>query len=485
MIKKGFSLVAAFSKNNRALGLNNNLPWPHIQEDMKRFTEITTRTQDPLKRNSVIMGRKSWDSLPPKFKPLPNRFNVILSRSNKIEGDGYTTCSSLDEALIYLSDKPEIEQNFVIGGQQIFSDAILRPDCNNLFLTEIAKDFEADTFFPYIPEWFRATNCQIVRSNKVNSDLFFVDYENISDPNSQEHQYLQLLKRILVEGEEIQDRTGVGTKSVFDANMNFDIDTLNPDEQDQTKLIYRVPMLTTKQLFLKGVVWELIWFLRGDTDANWLKERGVHIWDGNTTREFLDSRGLDYPEGSIGPGYGHQWVNWGGDFRTKTDGINQIQNIIDLLRKEPTSRRAILSAWNVGDLDKMALPPCHMMYLFKITNHAGQNKPRLNCKMIIRSNDMFLGSPFNIMSTALLTIMISRALNILPGQIAISISDAHVYLNHLNQVNEQLLRTPYQFPTITLDREIRDWTDMTELEFKNFHVSNYQCWPSITAPMAV
>jgi dihydrofolate reductase / thymidylate synthase len=485
MKNKQFAIVAAFTKNSRALGFKNDLPWPRIIEDMKRFTTITTQTVDPTKKNSVIMGRNSWDALPSKYKPLPDRFNVILSRNQNIEGPNYTTCRNLDEALSMLENRVDIENNFVIGGQQIYNEAILRPECQKLHLTEISQEFEADTYFPKIPEWYRAESCQIIRSNKINADLFFIDYENMMDFSSDEGQYLNLLKRILNEGEIKEDRTGVGVQSVFDANLRFRMETVNPDEPDQTKLQYRVPMLTTKQLFLRGVITELIWFLRGETDANWLTSRGVHIWDGNTTREFLDSRGLDYEAGQIGPGYGHQWVNWGGDWKTKEGGINQIQNIIDTLRKDPSSRRAILSAWNVSDLNKMALPPCHMMYIFNVSGINSGQKPRLNCKMIIRSNDMFLGSPFNILSTSVLTILISRALNMLPGDIAISIADAHIYLNHMDQVHTQLSRKPYKFPLLSLNKSIEDWNQMKDLEFKDFTLSEYNCWPSISAQMAV
>lgn len=496
---KKFNIIAACSKN-KGIGLNNKLPWK-IREDMEIFKNITTNVKNKNKMNSVIMGRKTWESLPNKVKPLPNRFNIIVSsvlsvyndyNNNNNHYNNIKFFNNLDDALNYENDI--IEEKYVIGGQRIFNETINRPECSKIYLTEIDEEYKVDTYFPEIPFWMKKTKTDtIVTSNNIK--LNFNTYENISDPYSDEYCYLNSLKRILEKGEEINDRTGTGTLSVFDENLKFKIETINPQENDQTKLCYTVPVLTTKNLYLKGVIWELIWFLRGETNAKWLSDRNVHIWDGHTSKEYLESIGLPYEEGELGPGYGHQWVNWGGDhsYTNNTDntnntnntkGINQIKNIINLLKKNPTSRRAVLSAWNVSDLNKMALPPCHMMYIFKISDH-NSYKPKLNCKVILRSNDMFLGSPFNILSASILTIFISRALNILPGEVALSITDAHVYKNHIEQVKKQINRVPLKFPKMTINKNINSYEDMTNIVFDDFKFSDYYHWSALKGKMAI
>jgi dihydrofolate reductase / thymidylate synthase len=477
-MKNSFNVVTAYLKNNRGIGKNNNLPWKHIKKDMNRFTNITTSTFDAVKTNSVIMGRKTWESLPNKFKPLPNRKNIVVSKT-LTDIENVKVCSSLTKALNYSYSLPEVESTFVIGGSSIYTTALKRYDIDNLYVTEVDRQLDADTFFPDIPDWMN-----VIRED-AEDDLIFKTYTNsITDPNSEENQYLKTMRRILDEGEVIKDRTGVGTLSVFDTNSLYLIDTVNPDETDPTKLKYRVPIMTTKTLYLKGIVWELIWFLQGNTDAKWLSDKKVHIWDGNTSKEYLEKKGLDYEEGQLGPGYGHQWVNWGGDWKTHTGGINQIKNIIDILRKDPTSRRAVLSAWNVADLDAMALPPCHILYTFKVTDHDKDVK-RLNCKVTIRSNDMFLGHPFNIMSTCILTILLSRTLGMLPGKISIAITDAHIYLNHVKQVNKQLMRQPLKFPLLEINKDIVDYDCLKALTYDDFRLTEYYHHSALKAPMAV
>lgn len=482
-----FNLIVAYTKESRGIGFENKLPWDFNKKDMEYFKEITSKTDNPDNSNAVIMGRNTWDSLPKK--PLLFRKNIIITRkstgyfNNKLEFPN-STFSKLDHALSYCENSYRIEKVFIIGGEQLYKEAIYHPKLNRIYATEILEEYTCDTFFPKLPGWVK----KVSYDNSDNVDQSYIIYENVADPNSEEQQYLRCLRHILKEGEKVKDRTGTGTLSVFDYNFNFKIDTLNPDEEDQTKIKYRVPALTTKTLYLKGIIWELIWFLRGETDAKWLSERGVRIWDGHTSRAHLDNMQLnDYKEGQLGPGYGHQWINWGAEWtpnNVSTGGVNQIKYVIDLLRKSPSSRRAVLSAWNVSALPKMSLPPCHILYIFKVTNH-NDKKPTLNCKMVMRSNDMFLGSPFNIMSTAILTILISRALNMLPGRIAISICDSHLYLNHLDQAREQLERVPLRFPIMQLNKSVSEYDDMFDLNWDDFKFTDYYHWPRIKAEMAI
>lgn len=473
-----FNIIVAFSQN-RGIGFNGKLPWTKIESDMKRFIQLTTITKDNSKKNCVIMGRKTWESI---LKPLNNRLNIIISSTIYINNDNTRTFKTLDDALKYcymLQRYNEIESIFVIGGEVCYKEAIIRLDCKFIYTTLVKQDTISDTYFPNIPQHFK----ELIEHTTFDETCEYRTYKNIYNTNSEEFQYLNCLKKILETGEDIIDRTGIGTLSVFDENFKFTIDTINPDAE-QSDLIYRVPALTTKKLYLNGVIWELLWFINGEVNTKWLKEKNVNIWNAHSSKEYLSSIGLDYEEGYIGPGYGHQWVNWGGDWKNKTGGINQIVKILEDLKKNPSSRRAVLSAWNVADLSKMALPPCHMMYIFKVTDHDKLRK-KLNCKMIIRSNDMFLGSPFNILSTALLTILMSRALNMLPGSIAISITDAHIYKNHIEQVKKQLNRTPYEFPKLQITKDINNWTDMCNLSADNFKFIDYNHWDNIKGQIAV
>jgi thymidylate synthase len=316
---------------------------------------------------------------------------------------------------------------------------------------------------------------------KTNDLQNFIAYSLDMDNLYQETKYLKAMKQILDEGEEVVDRTGVGTLSVFDMNLSFEITVSNP-EAPPNEHQYTLPIFTTKSLFFRGIVGELLWFLRGETDTKILSEQKIRIWDGNTSREALDKRGLSYEEGELGPGYGYQWIHWGATWpdRSSDAGINQIKQIIHTLQTEPRSRRMVLNAWNVDELDKMALPPCHMMYIFKVTN-----TNVLNCKVILRSNDMFLGNPFNVVSASVLTILIARTVGMIPGRIALSITDAHIYMNHIEQVKEQLTREPREPPTLTIDVPINSYEDITNLNFNNFTLSKYSSWPRIDAPMAV
>lgn len=482
-----FNLIVAYTEHTRGIGFNNKLPWAYNKTDMDLFKSITTNTTKGF-TNAIIMGRNTWESLPKK--PLPGRVNIVItSKSIKDMNNGVETPSEvfkqLNHALTFCNNNKSIESVFVIGGEQLYKEAIYKSELDKIHATMMFKDYECDTFFPKLPGWVKLVSQQ---TSTASPDQTYKIYQNVADPNSEEQQYLKCLQDILDKGEKVKDRTGVGTLSLFDQNFNFSIDTLNPEEEDQTKLQYKVPGLTTKNLYLRGIIWELIWFLRGDTDAKWLSDKKVNIWNDHTSRQHLDNTGLvDYKEGQLGPGYGHQWINWGGDWspeKGSSKGINQIKQIIDLLKKSPASRRAVLSAWNVTALPNMALPPCHILYMFKVTDH-DKKKKKLNCKMVMRSNDMFLGSPFNIMSTAVLTILISRALDMLPGKIAISISDAHLYLNHLDQAKEQLQRIPLTFPIMKLNKKIGDYDDMIGLEWNDFEFSEYYHWPGIKADMAI
>ena len=262
-------------------------------------------------------------------------------------------------------------------------------------------------------------------------------------------QYLDLLRHVMKHGTEKSDRTGTGTKSVFGYQMRFDLSE-------------GFPLLTTKKVHTKSIIHELLWFLKGDTNIRYLKENGVSIWD-----EWADENG------NLGPVYGSQWRCWqGADGKT----VDQITQVIEQIKKNPDSRRLIVSAWNVGEIDKMKLPPCHAFFQFYVADG------KLSCQLYQRSADIFLGVPFNIASYALLTMMIAQVCDLKPGEFVHTLGDAHIYSNHFEQVALQLSRTPKKLPEMKLNPEVRDIFDF---KFEDFTLENYEPHPAIKAPVAV
>jgi thymidylate synthase len=322
-----------------------------------------------------------------------------------------------------------------------------------------------------------------------------------------ENGYLSLLKDTLANGENKLTRNG-NVISIFGCMIHFkDISTA-------------FPLITSKKMFFRGIVEELLWFLRGSTNANELKSKNIHIWDGNSSREYLDSIGLDYPEGELGPVYGWQWRKFGKEYivyndsdtddtdeyiynditdsdtssstdtitDTYTDtykGVDQIKYILEELSKENNSRRAVLSAWNPVDLKKMALPPCHILYIFN------KSSKGLSCHMTLRSSDLFLGLPFNIASTALLTQILAHILHIPAHEVCLSICDAHIYEEHKQQVNKQIDSELYDFPKVIIKKDAPDIKSSIDVKMKwieslvyeDFELSNYKSGASLSAIM--
>lgn len=262
-------------------------------------------------------------------------------------------------------------------------------------------------------------------------------------------QYLELMQHVLQNGQKKTDRTNTGTLSVFGYQMRFD-------------LTEGFPLITTKKCHLKSILYELLWFLRGDTNTKYLRENGVSIWD-----EWADENG------DLGPIYGHQWRSW-----PSTDGqkIDQIARVIEQIKSTPDSRRIIVSAWNVGELDKMKLPPCHTIFQFYVADG------KLSCQLYQRSADIFLGVPFNIASYALLTLMIAQSCSLEPGDFIHTLGDAHLYLNHLDQAQEQLSRQPKKLPSMVLNPATKNIFDFS---YTDFTLENYDPYPAIKAPIAI
>lgn len=262
-------------------------------------------------------------------------------------------------------------------------------------------------------------------------------------------QYLELLDHVIKTGNEKSDRTGTGTLSIFGYQMRFNLDE-------------GFPLLTTKKLHLKSIIHELLWFISGDTNTGYLKENGVKIWD-----DWADE------DGNLGPVYGYQWRSWTANDGAKTD---QLINVIQSIKNSPDSRRHIISAWNVGELDKMALPPCHLLFQFYVAGG------KLSCQLYQRSADIFLGVPFNIASYSLLTLMVARSCGLEPGDFIHTMGDAHIYLNHIGQVNLQLGRKPYPLPKMLINKDV---TDILKFRYDDFILTDYIAHPHIKGEISV
>ena len=262
-------------------------------------------------------------------------------------------------------------------------------------------------------------------------------------------QYLDLLRRIRETGVQKTDRTGVGTLSIFGSQSRYDLSE-------------GFPLLTTKKVHLKSIIYELLWFISGDTNIKYLKDHGVSIWD-----EWADENG------DLGPVYGHQWRSW-----PTPDGktIDQLANVVDQIQHHPDSRRMLVCAWNVGEVEKMALPPCHCLFQFYVA------EGKLSCQLYQRSADTFLGVPFNIASYALLTMMLAQVSGLKPGEFIHTTGDTHLYLNHLEQADLQLSRTPRPLPKMKLNPDVKSIFDF---KYEDFELTDYDPWPAIKAPVAV
>jgi len=277
--------------------------------------------------------------------------------------------------------------------------------------------------------------------------------------NQQEQEYLNLIKNILLNGNDKKDRTGIGTKSIFGAMLKFSL-------KNNT-----IPLLTTKKMFTKGIIEELLFFIRGETDTKKLEELGVNIWKGNTSKEFLQSRGLNYKEGEMGDMYGKIWRDW--------NGFDQLQNAIDLIKKDPSSRRILVSAWNVDKLETGVLYPCHYSFQFNV------NDGKLSCMFNMRSTDCGLGLPYNIASYAILTHLVAKLTNTVADELVFSGGDVHIYNNHIDALNEQINRVPYDFPKLNINKNINNLKDVENMSSNDFEIIDYKSHSPIKMVMAI
>ena len=479
------------------IGYRNALPWPRLRQDVAHFFRLTTTVRTLEMRNAVIMGRATWESLPATHRPLPHRLNVVVSSTLTAEdvGGGALIARSLPEAIDAATSRPDIESVFIVGGARLYCEALELPCVTHAYVTEIQHVFDADTLLrPSVFEEFgfeavarsadvvdeegpqRIAYCFQTLRRKRHLDAPPVAAAATGADVHDELQYLALTRRILDSGSVRVDRTGVGTRSVFGAQMRFSLRN------------GVMPLLTTKRVFWRAVVEELLWFIAGCTDARVLQAKDVHIWDGNSTREFLDARGLGHHEvGDLGPVYGFQWRHFGADYHGFAadytgQGVDQLQAVLRQLRTTPMDRRIVMSAWNPADISKMALPPCHMFCQFYV-DRGEDGQQLLSCLMYQRSADMGLGVPFNIASYALLTHLVARVTGMCPHELVLVMGDAHVYKTHEDALRIQVERPPRPFPRLRIDDGIGQ--DIDAVRAEHITLFGYDPHPAIKMPMAV
>lgn len=472
-----FKVIVACDTRH-GIAKDNKIPWS-ISKDRKFFaTKTIGKTASSSSHhshaaphhfpNAVIMGKETYLALPPSQRPLPSRTNVVISTTlTHSDHPNILIYPTLIEALIKISHL-NFEDVYICGGQRLYTEALtdFAYLCDKVYVSRVEGDFHCDRYFPF--DLLQSVPSKIKETHTGSHGFTIFSYTpTISHP---EDTFKNLLKTC-IQGDEKEDRTGVGTFSKFGEKLEFDI--------SQT-----IPAITTKQLPLKMIVKELLWMISGSTDAKQLEQQGVRIWSGNSSREFLDSRNLHQLEvGDIGSGYGFQWRHWGADYKGCSSdydgkGLDQLQWVIKEIKQNPSSRRLIVSAWNVSQLETMALPPCHMQFQFNVS---GQH---LDCLVIQRSADIFLGLPFNLVFYSVLTYMIGKLCSLKPRRLIFSLGDCHVYKNHLEPVAEQLLRTPRPWPKLVL-KDVEGVRDICDFKLEHISFEGYTSWDKIGAPMAV
>jgi len=521
------NLIVAHTFDKNGIGKDGSMPWS-IPEDLEHFKELTTHSGDDGNNfNIVVMGRKTWDSIPTNFKPLRGRFNVVLSNDEKyiIENNNkfadkvniqhnlgvlftswdkffnngnnsdYKVVQSLILYRLHYDTQSSRDIKFtyhIIGGEQIYKKAIDSGLPLRIYATEIYSKLECDTFFPLVSgsvitelsefkqsqkegHWYRFINSIKVFSGSGGSGS---SSRMIKPFYSQEQAFLALMQKILEEGQSNDDRTGVGTLSVFGEMLKYDLrDTF--------------PLCTTKKMFVRGIFEELMFYLSGKTDNKILVEKGVHVWTQNTTKEFLDKRGLGHYEvGDLGVTYGFNFRHFGAEYKgcgfdygsgDSSVGYDQVANVINLIKTEPASRRIIIDLWDCSTIHKAALPPCLCKYQF----HVNTTKKELNLAIYLRSSDVFLANGWNTATGAILVHLLCNleGIDLTPGELTVFIADAHLYKTHIEQVKEQISRSPFPFPKLLIKGEKKK--DIMDFKYEDLSLIGYRSGAAIKAEMAV
>jgi thymidylate synthase len=446
-------IFAVDQENNFCSSDKITLPWQIVSEDMKWFKTCTLMGGE---ENAVIMGKGTFASM--CHKPLKGRYNIVVSKSMAnmcICPDNITICSKLTEAILKAKER-KCKYIFIIGGISLIEEALQLPELENIMITTIDNTHNTNNCIKFnykIPDNFIIK--KILSLGKRHYVKIYAKERILTD----ESKYIDLVNDVLVNGESRDDRTGVGTISVFGRHFTMDISN-------------SFPLLTTKRVFWRGVAEELLFFISGKTDTKILESKGVNIWKGNTSREFLDKRGLTkLEEGEYGKSYGYQWRKFG-------DKVDQLQELIDGIKNDPYSRRHYMTAWNPLELNNIPLPACHLSCQFYVS----PKNNKLSCQVYMRSCDIFLGLPFNIASYALLTYMICHLTNLQPENLSFCLGDAHIYKTHIEQCKEMIYRELKTFPTLKIIREVKNIDDF---KFEDFEIVGYNPHPTIKAEMAV
>ena len=490
---KYFDIIIAKDINN-GIGIRDEetneykMGWK-INNDMKHFKNITTHTDDPLKKNAIIMGRITWDTIPNENKPLIDRINIILTKdTTKISTDNILFFNDFELAYTYLTNCNDIESIFVIGGGKLIESCINDNRLRYIYITTIEMNYKCNIKIDidkYLNNviWESNINTIDILSN-LNVNIRYAKYNSIQYMNIHpEYQYLNLLQKIIKEGKYKKTRNA-NTWSLFG-----DVITYN---------IYKdgFPIITTKRIPLRLVFEELKFFLLGETDATKLMDKNVHIWDANTSQSFLDKNGLNnYEIGTMGPMYGFNWRYYGAEYKDgKTDytnkGIDQFKYIIDIIKNDYTSRRIIMTTLDRNTVEKSVLWPCHGIVI-QFACEDIDNIRLLHCNMYQRSCDIICGIPFNLSSYSLLIYIICEIINndetyiglkLFPGTLKMYLGDIHLYdeLTHMNAVNEHNKRIPLKLPNLYFKKKI---TNIIDLDWNDIVLNNYDSYPSIKVNM--
>lgn len=487
------SVIVAYDKN-RGISKNGKIPWK-IDEDTHYFQDVTKSGYIIGKKNICIMGRKTWEELP--STGLPERIIIIIS--SKLNQSTFVNCNiyiakNLNEAILKskilcLGDFSS-NRVFICGGAQLYNEAFRRDDINFYYITEIGGNYDCDNFINVPPgnSWQKDRTNMLVQDKITNNilDISFCEQSGYPFPfsiyhNPGEDKYLKLLGHIVHRGEIKQTRNST-VRSKFAKTLKFDLSK-------------GFPLLTTKKMFFKGVVEELLFFLKGDTNAKHLDEKGVKIWNANTSRAFLDSVNLKhYEEGDMGPMYGFNLLHFGAVYEGINKsyeglGYNQIEYCLNLLKNDPTSRRILMTTYNPSIANQGCLYPCHGIDIIFNVDVNKEDNYKLSCMMTQRSADLFLGVPFNIASYALLVHIFCEVINndetykgptYSVGKLVMNFGDVHIYEEHINKAKRQLMRDPYNFPQLKINKKIMSVIDFS---LENIELQNYNCHSIISAPM--
>jgi len=474
-------LIVAVDKN-WGFAKDGGIPW-HFPADMKFFSEKTKTVSDNEKENIVLMGRKTWESIPEKFRPLRNRINIVVSRNLELQtNDNLYVVRSIEDGVKLSLDLvlgKKAEKVFVIGGLALYDFAMNNVLLSKVHITKINKNYDCDRFFNKQLLFEKCTHSMEndIEVNENETDMTFMEF--IHNGNYEgEYQYLKIMWDCIKDDTNFRSTRNSNTWSKFGTTMKFD-------------LRKGFPIVTTRKSFLRSAFYELKMFLLGETNTKkWLADNGINIWKWNTTREFLDSMNLNYEEHDMGNLYGFQWRHFGSEYDGMDKdytgkGFDQVEYVKDLIINDPSSRRILIATYDPSRAHLAPLFPCHSLILqFYITN-----KNELNVMMYQRSADTFLGENMNIISTSLLCTLFAKVINnderykgptLVPGVVTITLGDYHVYENQLDVVKTQLSRNPLPIAKLNINRE----TDkFEEFEWEDIELVDYQFYPPLRAPM--